>query len=198
MSEFEGFEPISEHRHTGLDSPKISYNNLLDIPTGGNKVYVEDTDATSPAASTTETTLVTASIPGGTLGTNNAVYIRMNFSAFQMNTNGTLTLRFKYGSTTMVTITIPSTGHTSSQGHIDVYLVAGGATNSQEMSAEFFTTADGSASNNNIIFNHTHSSSNATEDSTNDLNFVLTSQAQFTGPISGEITIKNTIARVID
>lgn len=108
------------------------------VGTGYTDVAVQNT--------TTETTLMTTSITGGTLSTNNAIQSKMHFT---LNTNiaggVNRTFRFKYGTTTIATIVIPLTlGNTDYEGYIYTDLIGAGGASAQEgnMQIIFVETAN--------------------------------------------------------
>lgn len=92
----------------------------------GTRVDVKNT--------TTETTVLTYSVPGGTLGTDGA--LRVTIQARIVHTiAGTLTIRFKYGATTLLTITVPEgVAVADKSSDIGFLLTANGATNAQRVS----------------------------------------------------------------
>ena len=133
------------------------------------------------ASTTTETTILTAAIPAGTLGTNNVIRARLKFNQYELDNTRTMTLRLKYGSTTVASLVITSSYNPGPdlQGEVEFELFASGATNTQEgvILLQAFTS-----SNQNYIFDGTELSSSglavgtAAEDSTTALNLVLTVQ----------------------
>lgn len=94
------------------------------------------TAAVTASNTNVETTLLTVSVPGGTLGTNNG--IRGKLAVTLANTSGSadnLSFRIKYGSTTIATVTVVTTTvslNTLSEGYIDFLLLANAATNAQK------------------------------------------------------------------
>lgn len=98
---------------------------------GGTKLFIETTPV-SFTASVAETTLFTTPVTGGVLGTNDAVRFRIYLSELDTNAADTLTLRFKYGATTVATTVVNMTvTGTNAKGYIDGLLIANGATNAQ-------------------------------------------------------------------
>jgi hypothetical protein len=82
----------------------------------------------------TEQTVYTFSVPGGTLGTKNALKLILQARIIH-SIAGTLTIRFKYGGTTMLTITVPEgVGTADKSSDIWFLLAATGATNTQRVS----------------------------------------------------------------
>lgn len=67
--------------------------------TGGTKLAI-DTDETSVSGTTTETTVFTIPIPGGTLGENNAIRFKL---VGTLDTDSS-TIRAKYGGSTVITV----------------------------------------------------------------------------------------------
>lgn len=100
-----------------------------------NKILVDRTDVTV-TGTTSETTLYTVSVAGGTLGTNNAIEGRINLSSIGgPNADRTWTIRLKYGGSTIATAPLGPVSlfsSTNSSGWIDFRVIAAGATNSQE------------------------------------------------------------------
>lgn len=135
---------------------------------GGTKLAI-DTTAVTVTASTTETTLFTVSIPGGTLGTNNAIYYRFHGTHDTTGGAGSTegTFRVKYGGTTIATFT--SGG---SAAEVDVIIegsvIAHNATNAQKAEAVSFA---------NLSLN-TRELSTAAVDSTVAQDLVITVQNQ--------------------
>jgi len=148
------------------------------------------TAVTSPT-STVETALLTQSIPANTLSTNKGVKVTIFFDGFTMTSNGNFTFRFKYGSTTLVTVVIGSATITSGTGILEFILLAKGATNSQAGSARLLATPDGTATG-SVITSFSGSGTSA-EDSTGALNLIITTQSQNTGTLSGIITMETAI-----
>lgn len=98
----------------------------------GGKIDVNTTEV-QITNSSTETTLFSVSIPGGTLGTNNAIKFRLNIEDFDKG-GRTLTFNMKYGSTTVATMVTDGDVFTNGAGYLEGYLVADGATNVQKAS----------------------------------------------------------------
>lgn len=119
------------------------------------------TSPTSVSNTTSETTLYTFSIPGGTLGTNRMLLLRTFMTSTHFNAAGTL--RFKYGATTLVTLSFPSTAGVRTY-MIDLMLRANGATNAQVALGCIFGSMTAGASG------------TANEDSTANRNLVMTWQ----------------------
>jgi len=120
-----------------------------------------DVSTATVSNTTTETTVYSFSVPGGTLGTGNALRFR---GAMDFTTNsGSIQLRLKYGSTTIVPL--GTFAQDSNGSFLEALLKADGATNSQQ-----------------AVFFYTHTSSGgdkgnkgtAAEDSTGALTFSIT------------------------
>lgn len=102
----------------------------------GTKIATVIGDVTI-ASSTAETTLVTQSIPGGILGTSNAIRVRAYFTALNVSgTTNNVAFRFKYGSTTLITKTIATNATqgagTNYSGWIEFVLYANASASIQE------------------------------------------------------------------
>lgn len=103
-------------------------------PSAGNKVAISTTQVTSSNASTT---LYTVAIPGGTLGTSDAIRFRVliSSSTIRASTSASMGVSATYGGTNVggMTITNVDTGHTATGfTSVEGYVVATGATNSQK------------------------------------------------------------------
>jgi hypothetical protein len=105
----------------------------------GIKLHTVANDV-SLSASTAETDLFTVSVPGGTLGTANAIYGRMHINSLA-GVSGTFTFRIKYGAATLNTfpITLVSTYET---GVYEFVLYGDGSTSAQELSDKWLTTRE--------------------------------------------------------
>lgn len=148
----------------------------------GNSVRVLSKSYTTTTVSntTTETTLFTYTVPGGTLGSTKAIRVR---GFFAMSFNGTgagnnLTLRIKLAGTTLDTNTITPTvamGATGTDvGQFEVILFATGATNTQEWAYNFLQT-DASAGTVGNVFN-ARKKGTSSGDSTSNMDLVITAQ----------------------
>lgn len=98
-----------------------------------------EVDATEITVSNTnvETTLFDCTVPANTLSTNNAIRVTIYLSDFQCNSAGALTIRLKYGGTTVASTVMTTTGATSSNIDLNGALITGlivgdGATNVQK------------------------------------------------------------------
>jgi hypothetical protein len=137
---------------------------------GGGLLYSTGTrvDVTN---TTTETTVLSFSVPGGTLGTDGALRITIQARVVHVIT-GTATFRLKYGATTILTIAVPP-GVTVADKSADIWflLCATGATNSQRASGRVdMQDANGA------IFSRWNQEGVATEDSTAAKTLALTVQ----------------------
>ncbi len=134
-------------------------------------IVIADVTITNTA---TETNLISVSIPADTLGTSNGVRVRLFIVEFDSVTS-TTTLRFKYGGTTLVTLvmsTAPAIANLS--GYIDILLLSGGSTGSQEGSASVSLIEGKFGTDNEILWDSGVGTSS--EDSTGALNLVVTWQ----------------------
>ena len=129
----------------------------------------------------TETNIFSVSIPAGRLSTNKAVrgYVHITNARF-LDTSAILTLRLKYGGTTLITMAIDPSAATggSHKGELHFMLFANAATNAQSaflrarLRVETLDPADATQED------HMEASAvgTATEDSTGALNLVLSAQ----------------------
>ena len=158
-------------------------SGLTNLPTG--KINSTYTDVVI-ASSTTETTLVTQSITGGILSTNNAIRSRLYFTALNVSgTSNSVTFRLKYGATTLISKALSTNGTfgaaTNYSGFIDILLLATGATGTQEgmMMVNFSpNTGIGNAAGTptGIAASISTSVGTSTEDSTAAKTFAVTAQ----------------------
>ena len=117
---------------------------------------------------TNETTIMSVSIPGGTLSTTNGVRGRIYMDDFDNGTTGTVTVKLKYGNTTIATANTASTGVVeNNRGHIDFLLLSAGGTTSQEGSVEMFIYSGPSVP-------YTYATGTASENSANTLTLTIT------------------------
>jgi len=103
---------------------------------------VLDRDATDVLLDFTssEVTLYSFSVPGGTLGTNRMIVVQLFFTNQGSTGGDTATIRCKYGSTTVVTLVpVGVLPLSNGVGHITFYLYADGATGSQRGLTQFLT-----------------------------------------------------------
>lgn len=123
---------------TGNSGKLLSTNATVPSWVASPKIFTTITPVVI-ASSTVETTLFTTTVPANVMGTTNAVYFKMFVNPVGLTDTKTLTLRLKYGGSTVTTMTLTQSGASStSDGYIDGYLVEGGATNSQRGSLGFF------------------------------------------------------------
>lgn len=101
-------------------------------PNQTNKIKVSTLGAFTGAL-TTETSILSATIPGSTLGTNNAVRARLFVKNMGQGTasNRLWTMRANYGTTTFATFNISSVQATSVNGMIEMNVLGNGFTSSQ-------------------------------------------------------------------
>lgn len=148
-------------------SGAITFGNFVE------KLYATTTDVTVDA-DTSENTILSVSVPGGTLGTNNAVRAKINMYIPQTTID--TTFRVKYGATTLSTQVLANNNVAAYYGTLRVDLIADAATGAQEA----VTTLSGSASaltpagDTSTFFDM--ATSTASEDSTGALNLVMTAQ----------------------
>jgi len=88
-----------------------------------------------------ENTILTTTIPGGTLSTSNTLKFRIYWNVLDNNNEQPLNLRLKYGATTISQLTISDQISANSMvGFIDGEILGAGATNSQIGSIKIFGT----------------------------------------------------------
>lgn len=131
----------------GTAGQVLKVNSGATAPTwsSATKIDVSTTDATI-GASTTETTVYSATVPAGTLGTNNGVHLKMYVgTGGGGNANQFLIIRLKYGGSTVVTYTSGVGTSIGINGYIDFLLLGAGTTSAQEGSlSTYASVASGS------------------------------------------------------
>lgn len=155
---------------------------------------------TTVSNTTSETTLFSYTVPGGTLGSTKAIRVRGAF-AVSFNATGAgnnLTLRLKLGGTTLDTNTITPTvamGTTSTDsGIFDITLFATGATNTQEWMYSFLQGNQSAGTVSDIFRARKKGTSSA--DSTIDRDLVITAQYATASTVN-TIVIENYIIELI-
>lgn len=130
--------------------------NLTNIMTT-NKVSQFTSNKT--LSSTNETTILSGYIPSNTLGTNNLVKFKINVGDYGKNINGTLTIRLKYGATTLTSVSLNrrDTFLTGKSLIISGELYGAGSTTSQEgtLAVQMFNS---SGEINSLVDTHTRMS----------------------------------------
>lgn len=130
-------------------SAKIIRANGTDLPIGITQATkgLDISGATTDLASTgtTEYDIYSYTVAAGTLGTGNAIRVKIYISNFtQASSAGTLTFRMKYGTTTIASAILAE--HTVSatpvKGHFEMVLTANAATNAQTGFMDFDVRAD--------------------------------------------------------
>lgn len=155
------------------------------------------TTAVSVSNTITETDLLSVSIPANTLGTGNAVRVRMLISNFTTNpTNGEITLRFKYGGTTIVTAADMQDDTGNSKGWIEFILAASGATNTQDGYTIIWAGREDISTDTNTAHGFQSDVGTATEDSTGALTIAVSAQHDFANA-SHTITMEGAIIEVL-
>jgi len=116
-------------------------SQLTNLPGGGggsvllNKVT---TNTTISDATTAESNLYSFSVPGGTLSTNNTLRLTLRGTISICDSCVTMTIRIKYGPTTLATETVVGDSNWPAAWKLVVELSGDGATNAQIMHAAGF------------------------------------------------------------
>jgi len=120
--------------NTTAYTPTADYHpatkKYVDDKANGIAVVYTDVDVTNTAL---ETAILDETIPGGTLGTSNAIKARLYLWIYREAAN-TFELRVYYGNSYIGVGSISPPANTDLYGYLDILLVAAGATNSQELS----------------------------------------------------------------
>lgn len=113
-------------------TPVFNGSGLTNV---GVKLNITTTTVDVGVSSTAENTLLSYSLAGGILSTNNAVKVSCYFYVFNAGGVSTTTLRFKLGATTLFSPTFALSAGLSNYSYvIDYYIFANGATNAQNQS----------------------------------------------------------------
>lgn len=157
-------------------------NFLLSSPISnvGNKIYIGVTDV-SVINTNVETSLLSVSIPGGTLGTANAIRVRANITRLDCPNASpdSIVLKFKYGSTTLVTTqgllgTSQSTG--TSKGFLEFTLYANASVSAQRGVCNIQTSGYNATPTVSALGAGAVTAGTSTEVSSGALNLVITGQ----------------------
>lgn len=129
---------------------------------GGGGSWIESSGTgVTVTNTTTETTVYSKTIDGGTLGSHKALRLKMQARVIHSVVQD-MTIRFKYGATTLLTITIPAGLATADKSaDIEFLLTASGATNAQRASGRVDMQDQA-----NQLYTRWNQEGTATEDST--------------------------------
>jgi hypothetical protein len=168
---------------------KISYDlsAIGGSGSGGTKLAIDTTQVTV-SGTVTETALATIAIPAGTLGTNDAIRFSLICNnTFSLDNSETLTLRMKYGGSTISTVVYSNTsvGVTAYQPKIEGFIVANNASNAQKGLLSFIAGEGDIDDGSNKAVNNNYGTSSV--DSTVSQNLIITAQFSSTGTPSNEI-----------
>jgi hypothetical protein len=157
-------------------TPVFNGSALTNLP--GVKLNLVTTDVTF-SSSTAENTLLSYSLAGGILSTNNAVRVTIHFSALNTNSTATATLRLKYGGTTLVTHVLGGVSTSVFTGKLEFILAGAGTTSTQNGSYTINLGANGYTGNGNTTPQYFATSIQGTSsiDSTTSQTLAITYQA---------------------
>lgn len=151
---------------------------------GSAKIEVDPTEVSIvDYGGGTETTLFDVSIPGGTLSTNNALRVTVYLSLVDVDSSDTLDIKFKYGGTTIATLSRTNATANTLKGFLYCYLIADGATNVQKGTAtlELFVSGYEASSDANVGFTKLFINGNGTAAVDSTASQTLSVTAQYTG-----------------
>lgn len=134
------------------------------------------TGSSAISNTTTETDVISVSLAGNQLSTDNYIKIKLFVSNLGGAGGATLTLRLKYGSTTICTDVADVASISNNIGYVESTLFASGATNTQEGSILFFRSSEGAGA----TVGSSYDSGTGAEDSTGALTLKITAQWNFT------------------
>lgn len=116
-------------------------SQLTNLPASSGSTALNKVTANTTVVSTAaETNLYSFSVAGGTLGTNNMLRLTIQVTDLDMNDGDNCVLRFKYGSTTLASLTISNNTQSfvsNSKALVSVIIAGDGATNTQVGSIVF-------------------------------------------------------------
>lgn len=123
-----GFPLVVTPDQLAASTPVFNGGSITNITRLLNTVT---TDVTY-SSSTAENTLLSYSVPGGTLSTGNVIRVTMHVSGLGVTGTNTWTLRFKYGATTLATKVYTNvSGNNTFVGKMEFLLAGAGSTSSQ-------------------------------------------------------------------
>lgn len=176
-------------------TPVFNGSGLTNIP----KLLNTITTDVSFVSSTAENTLLSYSVPGGTLSTGNVIRVTMHVNPLGVTVGNTWTLRFKYGATTLTTFTYTgSSSNLGAAGKMEFLLAGAGTTSSQNGSYALSLGQNGYIGNVNSvpqIFGES-AQGTAAEDSTAAKTLAITSQHSNSG-VNDKITVTMVVTEVI-
>lgn len=181
----------------GNNSTNAASTAYVDAALGVKKLAISTTDVTI-SNTTTETTLFTVSVPGGTLLTNNGIRIKMFVSGISLDSSRTMTIRLKFGSTTITSIAPSATGGvTNKPGYFDFFILANGSTSSQKgIINGIVYTLDSNIYNGALPVNNFLATGTASEDSTSAKTLTITGQGSIAS-LNVAITVSHVVAEII-
>lgn len=185
-----GAKSIKKNVSVAIETGDILLNQVVTVVYDGTNMQIvniafdvsvdpitvmDNTNITT--SDTSEVTLLSYEIPANTLSTDKLVRFEIPLEEIKIgNSSQGVTLRLKYGSTTVATIVSSDSSARTYSGWIRGAIKASGATNTQDGQIEVFA---GSATSALALVSSGHGT--ATEDSTGALNIIVTSQAITTG-----------------
>lgn len=175
-------------------TPVFNGSGLTGLPKLLNTIT---TDVTF-SSSTAENTLLSYSVPGGTLGTSNVIRVTMHVNPLGVTTTNTWTLRLKYGATTLTTYTYTGSGTLGAAGKMEFLLAGAGTTGTQNGSYVLSLGQNSYVGNANTVRQLFGESGQGTssEDSTAAKTLAITSQHSNSGA-SDSITVTIAVTEVI-
>jgi len=163
-----------------IASGYIGTNKKLYIST----TEVTFTDGNGGAGAGVEQTLFSTTIPGGTLGTNNAIRFKIFIRDANIFTSAsTWSFKVKYGGATQLTLNnvVSANSLADMSGFLEGYIIADGATNVQKMTAEALlldTAANTAEADNDAAVgmdkSHFYANASGAIDSTTDQTLAIT------------------------
>lgn len=182
---------ISAANATTLTGGTSSNADALHTHSFVKKISNVITPVTATAAA--ETTLISVTIPGGTLGTTGAIAVQLNLTNVSITNTSTATIRFKYAGSTYITSSINngSGGDVAGLGGTCTFMLyANGATGTQTGFAYTVAAADhvtGAAATTNVAsLSATDSCGSTAGDST--VNQTLAITLEYSGAAAGNTT----------
>lgn len=161
---------------TPTNSTDAASKSYVDAAPSKTLLYQSSIPITLDSSNTNENAFLTKSIVGGTLSTGNVVRVTMYGTWVNNSGTAAVTLRMKYGATTVASLSLTETGSTTQNFSWVFNLYATGATGTQTGKTTFFAIGNNTTPATNASILSSTTTGNATEDSTAAKNFVLSSQ----------------------
>ncbi len=144
QDKFDGLESrFIDHIHNKIDTNPVDYNDLENAPTGFSKITSASYLLSNSAA---ETTILSATVPGGTLSTDKGIYGRFAIN-MRCAASDARTFQFKvnYGSgNKSISEELPVSANV--KGYLEIYVIPQASESSQKLLIGFMAQEEGASS----------------------------------------------------